>query len=198
MHDFIRNYTYPDQFESDCDNQLARDLAPFYMPLDPYLSAHSAGAYGADFVDGSKPVSKNRAQRLIDKDLYKVSFTRDCHGNSIPDVGHSGHLADIASSSSQLDSSQGYHGYDARREYDSETYSSSQTNAGVQQATPLCNLTSVQKDRIAHNRQDASSRKKEKAQMRALSLIRGCAIQHICAERPSDSQGSTEPTVPLF
>ena len=54
---------------------LQAQLAHFYMPLDPYLDAHTAGAYGQDYaghmVRTSTPAQRRRAEQLEE---YSVDF----------------------------------------------------------------------------------------------------------------------------
>ena len=198
MFDFVKKFTCIGQFDANCDNQLARTLAPFYTPLDPYLAAHSAGAFGADFVDNDKPVSRKRSQKMIDKELYKVSFIRDSFGNIVPDVGSENSFEPASVNPPQLDSSQGSCDFAAYSDFDGDPFSFSQSNDEAMQVPPVCNLTTAQKERIALSRQEAISRKNEKARTRALSFIRGCAIHHISDDSPCKSQGMSEPTVPFF
>jgi hypothetical protein len=183
MHDFVKEFTGAAPFDVEVDNQIARTLAPFYTPLDPYLSTHTVGAYGADFVD-AKP-SKCKARRLADKDLYKVNFLYDEHGNPVPDT----------ESGSQLNSSQVDCGTASSHD-DVSPAANDELPISENTAAVSNNLTAVQKERIAFNRQQASSRKKDRARQLALSLIRGCALRHVCDDHHF---GATEsPTTPFF
>ena len=100
-------------------------------------------------------------------------------------------------SGSQLNSSQGGCGTDSSQDYLEASYAvDEELPISESTAAVSTDLTDVQKERIAFNRQQAVSRKKDRARQLALSLIRGCALRHVCDDHHF---GATEsPTTPFF
>ena len=68
------------------ETELCQKLAQFYMPLDPYLDAHTSGAIGQDFaVNTARPKTARQLAKQADRELYTVNKSVTPHQAELED-----------------------------------------------------------------------------------------------------------------
>jgi len=96
MHDFALLYLTPGSFRyEETSSELGTKLAKFYMPLDPYLAAHSSGEVGQDFaINTRKKKTARQLAREAAAELYTVRKPLAPDNNPLFDTQHNASAAE--------------------------------------------------------------------------------------------------------
>jgi len=96
MHDFALLYLTPGSFSyEETSSELGTKLAKFYVPLDPYLAAHSSGEIGQDFaINTWKKKTARQLAREAEAELYTVRKPPAPDNNPCFDTQHNASVAE--------------------------------------------------------------------------------------------------------